>query len=162
MVLYGFDNNNMSIDLALLNKVSSFEENYYDIFLKIIQETCQQLQIMEDIEVSCIFVDDMEMHEMNRVYRNVDRPTDVISFAMEEGEDVDMAGMPRCLGDIFISVDRAKAQAQEYGHSVYREICFLFTHGLLHLLGFDHMEEEEEKEMFSRQDNILESLQINR
>ena len=70
--------------------------------------------------------------------------------------------MPRELGDIFISIDHARLQAQEYGHSFYREMCFLFTHGLLHLLGFDHMKEEDEQEMFAMQDCILQELNIGR
>ena len=73
-----------------------------------------------------------------------------------------MSGMPRSLGDIFISIDHAKMQAEEYGHSLKREMCFLFTHGLLHLLGFDHMEAEDEKEMIAMQKAILEALAIGR
>ena len=73
-----------------------------------------------------------------------------------------MSGMPRSLGDIFISIDHAKMQAEEYGHSLKREMCFLFTHGLLHLLGFDHMEAEDEKEMIAMQKTILEALAIGR
>ena len=95
---------------------------------------------------------------MNREYRGVDRPTDVITFALQD-EMSELESMyeeiEQELGDIFISVDTAKRQAQEYGHSLRREVCFLFTHGLLHLLGYDHMTEEDEKVMFALQDTIL-------
>jgi len=152
----------MNIDFALLNEVESFHEDYQEIYTKIIEETCLQLNLKEDIELSCIFVDDKKIHEINKEYRQVDRPTDVISFALEDNEVLLLEGMPRNLGDIFISIDRAKVQAEQYGHSIKREMCFLFTHGLLHLLGFDHMDKQEEKEMFEMQDTILDTLKIGR
>jgi len=152
----------MNIDFALLNEVESFHEDYQEIYMKIIEETCLQLNLKEDIELSCIFVDDKKIHEINKEYRQVDRPTDVISFALEDNEVLLLEGMPRNLGDIFISIDRAKVQAEQYGHSIKREMCFLFTHGLLHLLGFDHMDKQEEKEMFEMQDTILDTLKIGR
>ena len=96
---------------------------------------------------------------MNREYRNVDRPTDVISFAFldnEENKDEMLKHSgPVCLGDIYISVDKAKEQAEEYGHPLKRELSFLFVHGLLHLLGYDHMNKEDEEVMFKLQDEIL-------
>ena len=152
----------MNIDFALLNEVESFHEDYQEIYMKIIEETCLQLNLKEDIELSCIFVDDKKIHQINKEYRQVDRPTDVISFALEDNEVLLLEGMPRNLGDIFISIDRAKVQAEQYGHSIKREMCFLFTHGLLHLLGFDHMDKQEEKEMFEMQDTILDTLKIGR
>ena len=105
-------------------------------------------------------VDDERIHEINREYRHIDRSTDVISFAMEDNDQFYVEGMPRTLGDIFISVDHAKKQAEEYGHSLRREMCFLFTHGILHLLGYDHQNEIEEKEMFSIQDKIMEIMKL--
>ena len=86
----------------------------------------------------------------------------MISFALEDNEQYYVEGMPRSLGDIFISYDHACAQAKEYGQSLKREMCFLMTHGLLHLLGYDHMNEDEEKEMFSLQKEILNQLGIER
>ena len=130
----------MEIDFALVNEVEGFDEDYQQIYLEIIKETVNQLEIDEDLELSCILVDDQKIHEINKEYRNIDRSTDVISFALEDNEQYYVSGMPRSLGDIFISIDHAKMQAEEYGHSLKREMCFLFTHGLLHLLGFDHME----------------------
>lgn len=152
----------MEIDLAIINEIDDFHDDYETVYTNIIKEACQQLQINDDLELSVIFVDDARIHEINREYRNIDRSTDVISFALEDNEQYYMEGMPRTLGDIFISIDHAKKQAQEYGHSFYREMCFLFTHGLLHLLGYDHMEKEEETEMFRIQNNILNALKIER
>ena len=152
----------MEIDLAIINETDDFHDDYETVYTNIIKEACQQLNIEDDLELSVIFVDDARIHEINREYRNIDRSTDVISFALEDNEQYYMEGMPRTLGDIFISIDHAKKQAQEYEHSFYREMCFLFTHGLLHLLGYDHMEKEEETEMFRIQNNILNALQIER
>lgn len=152
----------MKIDLAIINEYDEFKDDYENVYKKIIKTASQILSIEDDIELSVIFVDDEKIHEINRDYRNIDRSTDVISFALEDNEQYYLEGMPRELGDIFISIDHARLQAQEYGHSFYREMCFLFTHGLLHLLGFDHMEESEEKEMFALQEQILNVLEIGR
>lgn len=152
----------MEIDLAIINEMDDFQDDYKAIYEKIITEACQQLNIDDDLELSVIFVNDERIHEINREYRNIDRSTDVISFALEDNEQYYMEGMPRSLGDIFISIDHAKKQAQDYGHSFYREMCFLFTHGLLHLLGYDHMEKEDEIEMFKIQNDILNALKIER
>lgn len=152
----------MEIDLALINELDDFHDDYEAVYTQIIHEACRQLCIEDDLELSVIFVDDEKIHEINRDYRQIDRSTDVISFALEDNEQYYMEGMPRALGDIFISVDHACKQASDYGHSFYREMCFLFTHGLLHLLGYDHMVEEDEKEMFALQDNILNALKIGR
>lgn len=112
-------------------------------------------------QITVTLVDDGEIHEINRTYRNVDRPTDVISFPSEEGECI--AEIPDgFLGDIIISVPRAQAQAEEYGHSFRRELSFLAVHGTLHLLGYDHMTEEEAKEMFGLQEEILKEMGIAR
>ena len=132
------------------------------VFTAIIEQALKTLGIEDDVEVSCVLVDDERIHEINREYRHIDRSTDVISFAMEDNDQFYVEGMPRTLGDIFISVDHAKKQAEEYGHSLRREMCFLFTHGILHLLGYDHMTDEQEKEMFGLQDQILGALSIER
>lgn len=108
-----------------------------------------------------ILVDEEEIHELNKTYRKVDRPTDVITFALEDGDDFQNPEF-RTLGDVYICVSIAYKQAEMYGHSRIREICFLATHGILHLLGYDHMEEEEEKVMFSLQEELLKGYEINR
>lgn len=99
--------------------------------------------------VSLILTDDAEIWSLNRQFRGVDRPTDVLSFPADEEE---------YLGDIFISVDRLLAQAEEYGHSAEREFAFLLVHGLLHLMGYDHHDPEKEQEMFTKQEEILNAL----
>jgi len=112
---------------------------------------------------NCVFniiiTDNEYIHKINKEYRGIDRPTDVISFALEDNTDFIEPDF-RVLGDIYISLDKAKEQALEYGHSFLREICFLTVHGLLHLLGYDHMIEEEEKIMFEKQDEILNEFGI--
>ena len=118
-------------------------------------------QNIEDAIFNIIFVTKEEIHKINKEYRNVDRPTDVISFALEDNNDVKEPGM-RILGDIYIAINVAYNQAEIYGHSNIREICFLATHGILHLLGYDHMEEEEEKVMFALQEDLLNEYQITR
>ena len=152
----------MNIDFVFDNEVDNFENNYEQDFTAIIEQALKTLGIEDDVEVSCVLVDDERIHEINREYRHIDRSTDVISFAMEDNDQFYVEGMPRTLGDIFISVDHAKKQAEEYGHSLRREMCFLFTHGILHLLGYDHMTDVQEKEMFGLQDEILGALSIER
>lgn len=112
--------------------------------------------ITEDAELSISFVDEEEIQAINRDYRDKDKVTDVISFSLEEDEpEIEGLDMPRVLGDIIICLEVAKEQAESYNHSLSRELGFLALHGFLHLLGYDHMTEEDEKEMFSRQDEIL-------
>ena len=108
-----------------------------------------------------IFVSNEEIHEINKEFRNIDRVTDVISFALEDNKDIVYEDF-RLLGDIYIAIDVAYDQAIEYNHSREREVCFLATHGILHLLGYDHMNIEEEKEMFDKQEELLNAFEIKR
>ncbi len=112
-----------------------------------------KIENVNDAEFNIIIVDNKRIREINKEYRSIDRETDVISFALEDYQDVILSH--RMLGDIYISIDKASVQAIEYGHSLKRELSFLAIHGLLHLLGYDHMEKEEEKIMFERQELIL-------
>jgi probable rRNA maturation factor len=114
--------------------------------------------------VSVVLVTDETIHELNRSFRNVDRPTDVLSFSMLEGDDVlpEMEGVPSVLGDIVVSIPTAIRQAGDYGHSFKREFAFLLVHGFLHIIGYDHQDEEHEQEMFGLQEQILDSLGISR
>ena len=116
---------------------------------------------IDNAEFNVIIIDNEKIHEINREYRGVDRPTDVITFALEDHKDIEFEDI-RLLGDVYISIEKARSQAEEYGHSLKREISFLTIHGLLHLLGYDHMEEKEEKEMFKVQNEILDSYGIKR
>lgn len=132
----------------------------YDYLNDVIAKTLESEKVTGAV-FSIIFVNLEEIHELNKEYRGIDRPTDVISFALEDSDDFEVDGL-RVLGDIYICIDRMKEQAKEYGHSQMRELSFLTCHGLLHLLGYDHMEKEEEKIMFDKQDKILEELEIMR
>ena len=114
-------------------------------------------------EVSVTFTYNEGIHALNREYRNVDRPTDVLSFPLSDGEDYDTDGDAVLLGDIVISLERAQTQAEEYGHSFEREVAFLTVHSMLHLLGYDHeTSPEDERDMFARQDEILISAGMTR
>ena len=114
-------------------------------------------------EGSVTFTDNEGIHALNREYRNVDRPTDVLSFPLSDGEDYDTDGDVVLLGDIVISLERAQTQAEEYGHSFEREVAFLTVHSMLHLLGYDHeTSPEDERDMFARQDEILISAGMTR
>ena len=127
-------------------------------------QTVGQLYGAEDAEVSVTLTDDAHIHELNRTYRHVDRPTDVLSFALTESEEPPICGAEghEALGDLVISLERVAAQAAEYGHTELRELSFLTVHGMLHLLGYDHMEEEERREMEEEQRHVMEELGIAR
>lgn len=115
----------------------------------------------EEAEVSLTLVDDPRIHELNREYRGVDRPTDVLSFALqEEAEDEPeiMDFEDEILGDIIISVERARAQAEEYGHSFERELVYLAVHGTLHLLGYNHEVEEDKVEMRRQEETVMNQI----
>jgi len=113
----------------------------------------------EDTEVSILLTDDAQMAELNKQYRDVDGPTDVLSFSQTEGDDEPIPGMEdNLLGDVVISVETAQRQAAENAKSLESEIDMLLVHGLLHLLGYDHAEPEEERVMFARQDEFLKGL----
>jgi len=137
---------------------SSFDK-YESIYKDLLLLTLKHLGLKFDPIISISLIDDKTIHKINKEYRQVDRPTDVISFAFLDNE-VDKETLLSSsslldLGEIYISLDRAKAQAIEYQHSLHRELAFLFIHGLLHLLGYDHMNEEDEQKMFALQDEIL-------
>ena len=116
---------------------------------------------LEKCEFNIIIIDNEKIHEINKEYRGIDRETDVISFALEDNMDIEYTDF-RLLGDIYISIDRCYQQALEYGHSREREMCFLATHGILHLVGYDHMTPEDEKEMFDLQNKLLDGYNIKR
>ena len=146
----------MEIDFD--SQIQGFDE-YEGIYLTLLEKTFKHLKLKCDPILSVTFVDNRFIHKMNRQYRGVDAPTDVISFAFldnEKDKDKILHGKgPVCLGDIYISIDKAKQQAEEYAHPLRRELSFLFVHGLLHLLGYDHMNKEDEEVMFRLQDEIL-------
>lgn len=130
----------------------------------VLNEAARRHDLAELAEVSLTLVDDEQIHEINREYRDVDRPTDVISFALEEGEEPAVIGGPAemLLGEIVISMETATRQAAEYGHTLAREVAFLALHGMLHLLRYDHMTPTDEKRMFDKQREILTALGVTR
>lgn len=138
----------------IINLYNNYSSEIKFNFEKIIQDIENGFD--SDKEASLILVDIDEITRINKEYRNKDYATDVISFEEDDEEDENY------LGDIFLSVDKAISQSIEYGHSVEREFAFLVIHGLLHLHGYDHMNEEEEKIMFKKQEEILERLNYRR
>ncbi|MBP3857612.1 MAG: rRNA maturation RNase YbeY [Ruminiclostridium sp.] len=131
-----------------------------------VSETLYEEGYKGDFEVSVTFTDNAGIREINKEYRDIDRETDVLSFPMTgEGEEFTVNPETDCymLGDIVISLEKALAQAEEYGHSFRREVAFLTVHSMLHLLGYDHeRSEEEEREMFGKQDIVLEAMGLDR
>lgn len=149
-----------------MNEVTIYNETdlefvYQDIIEKVINKA---LEIEELKKASCsiIIVDNSYIHKLNKEYRGIDRVTDVISFALEDDKSMIIPDEIRLLGDIYISIDKAKEQAEEYGHSLERELCFLSVHGLYHLLGYDHETEEEAEVMFKKQEEVLMEYGITR
>lgn len=133
-----------------------------EVYFKDIEEyykkALEVLEISDDFDLSLIIVGKTKIRSINKNYRNIDKVTDVISFAEIDSDDYDYLCDEVNLGDIFINVDRVNSQAKKYNHSIKREFIFLFVHGLLHLLGYDHMEKEDEKIMFALQDKIVGEL----
>lgn len=117
---------------------------------------------LKNISFNVIIVNNDYIHELNSKYRGIDRETDVITFALEDEKDMVNSSDLRVLGDIYISIDKARSQKEEYGHSLLRELSFLAVHGFYHLLGYDHMTKNEEVIMFAKQDEILDKFNITR
>ena len=140
------------------------DEKWYAHIEQLLQFAGEREGLEPDAELSVTFADKEEIQQINRDYRDKDRVTDVISFAFED-DDTDIfegVDMPRVLGDIIICTDVAQEQATAYNHSFERELGFLALHGFLHLLGYDHMNEADEKEMFGKQDAILNAYGLTR
>ena len=134
------------------------------ILMSVLQKTAEVYDIQPNTEVSLVLASDEYIHALNREYRGIDRPTDVLSFALNEGDEPVVIDGPEeiLLGDIIISMETATRQATEYGHSLERELAYLTVHGILHLLGYDHMVEEEKWEMRREEERVLSLLGINR
>lgn len=148
------------MEINIINNTNYELQNEEKLIIhQIAEKTTEILNISADKVVSLIFVNSNEIHEINREYRNIDRSTDVISFALNDSEnEYENAEAEIELGDIFINIDAIQQQAKQYGHSELRELGFLFGHGLLHLLGYDHQNIEDEKEMFSLQEEIIDAV----
>ena len=147
------------MELSFENRLSAEYDGLEQTYGELLALTFRLLEVKANYEVDVSLVDEGTIHEINRDYRSVDRVTDVISFAFEDDESelgtIVGEEVPRILGEIFICVPRALEQAKEIGNTPERELCFLFIHGLLHLLGYDHMKKEDEDIMFPLQERIL-------
>jgi probable rRNA maturation factor len=156
----------MSLEIDFLDEINELTEVDIKEIETLLNYAAEKENVKAGSELSVTFVSNDRIQEINREYRDKDQPTDVISFALEEmseGEiEVVGADIPRVLGDIIISVPKAREQAEEYNHSFMRELGFLAVHGFLHLLGYDHMNEQDEKRMFDRQKEILEGFGLGR
>ena len=124
-----------------------------------LNDYCEREKLLNVI-FNIIIVDNKRIQQINKDYRGIDKITDVISFALEDDETTKAPDGIRVLGDIYICIEKAREQAKEYSHSFKRELSFLAVHGLLHLLGYDHMNEEEEKIMFAKQEEVLNYYEI--
>ncbi|ANC77913.1 rRNA maturation RNase YbeY [Fictibacillus phosphorivorans] len=155
----------MMLHVEYLNEIDENSTEFQELLSNVLEKAAE-MEETGQAEVSITIVTKERIQEINKEYRQKDSVTDVISFAMEEmGEDeTEIIGgeETRFLGDIIICLDVAKEQAEEYGHSLEREMGFLAVHGFLHLLGYDHMNEEDEKRMFGRQEEILEQYGLKR
>ena len=143
--------------IGLFNETEINVDEYFKIMRKVLKHGLEKLDLKK-VEFNVIIVDNNYIHELNRDYRHIDRETDVITFALED--DKTFNPKERILGDIYISIDKAISQSEEYGHSLKRELCFLAVHGLLHLLGYDHMDKKDEEVMFKLQEDILDEMDI--
>ena len=156
----------MKLEIDFLDEINELEPHEIEEIEKLLNYAAEKENVQEGSELSVAFVSNERIQEINREYRDKDQPTDVISFALEEmgeGElEVVGADIPRVLGDIIISIPRTREQAEEYNHSFMRELGFLSVHGFLHLLGYDHMNEQDEKRMFDRQKEILDGYGLGR
>lgn len=156
------------LDITFYDETGELKLEHEQLLRELLAVANERLGLKGTIEMSLTIVDDERIHAINREYRHVDRPTDVISFAINDLSPQDEAindwpeELPYELGDLFISLDTTKRQAEEYGHSFERELGFLAVHGFLHLNGYDHMEPEDEKEMFGLQEEILDAYGLKR
>ena len=144
------------------------EKSNEKLISKVVNTVLEMENICHDVDVYITLMDNDEIHKINKEYRDVDRPTDVLSFPMFERDEIvnlkeqKKNDIEEILGDILISVPKVKEQAEEYGHSFERELSYLVTHGMLHLLGYDHMEEDEKKIMREHEEAVLQKLGIDR
>ncbi|GAW93439.1 rRNA maturation RNase YbeY [Calderihabitans maritimus] len=153
------------LDVSNLQDKVPVTQKILRLLQKVVAQTMEHEGISRPLQLSLVLVDNATIQELNSKYRGIDAPTDVLSFALldEERETIPCLGEePEVLGEIIISLEKAREQAREYGHSLEREVCFLTVHGLLHLLGYDHETEEERKLMNHKEEEILSTVGLSR
>lgn len=152
----------MEITISNTQEKISAVEDLEKIITEVLEKAAEVYSLDVHTEVSVVFTDDEYIHELNLKYRGKDRPTDVLSFALNEGEEPEIIDGPVevLLGDIIISVETALRQANEYGHTLEREMAYLTVHGILHLLGYDHERPEDKAEMRAEEEYVLGLLGI--
>ncbi len=151
----------MPVLVSNLQQKVSVSNEQEGLVMKTVNMVLEEEDSGKESEVSVVFVDDVRMQELNKQYRGVGRPTDVLSFAMTEGEDFP-GGEEELLGDVVISLETAVNQAEEYGHSVDREVAYLTVHGVLHLLGYDHEDSQSKKIMRQKEEAIMNKVNLSR
>ena len=154
---------------TIMNTTISFEPENLSVEETLLEEILRAADVVgkiygvEDSELSVTLTDNEHIHALNKKYRGIDRATDVLSFAFRESDEPEIIGADfEILGDVIISLERAKAQSEEFGHTFLREVIFLEVHGLLHLLGYDHIDDDERLEMEAEQKFIMNELKIGR
>lgn len=147
------------MEVNIFNETEEKLEEEINLMKDVLLHAKEKLDVLE-ATFNVIIVYNDYIHKLNREYRGIDRETDVISFALEDDDTFNP--VPRILGDIYISIDKAREQSVSYHHSLKRELCFLGVHGFLHLMGYDHMNKEDEEVMFKLQDDILEEMNVTR
>ncbi|OXT06328.1 rRNA maturation RNase YbeY [Thermoanaerobacterium thermosaccharolyticum] len=162
------------MNIFIDNRQDKVDVDGLDKIVEDVVKTALEVEgVVDDVEVSVSFVDNEEIHKLNKYYRNVDRETDVLSFPLvefeeiysdidEENYDEDDAAGPEPIGDIVISLEKAKQQAEEYGHSFIREVAYLTAHSMFHLMGYDHETDDERKIMREKEDEVMRRLKIER
>lgn len=148
------------MEISIFNQIEKDIVELKDV--EMVLKHAAEKEGLSNVLFNVIIVDNDYIHNLNKNYRNVDRETDVITFALEDEDSIVIGEDIRILGDIYISYDKALSQSIQYGHSLKRELCFLAVHGFYHLLGYDHMTKEEEKVMFKKQEEVLDECKIKR
>lgn len=147
------------MEIGIFNQTDEKVDKELDELKDMLSDFCKR-EDLGNVIFNIIIIDNPTIHKINKEYRDKDAPTDVISFALEDDKTVIEPDGVRILGDIYISIDKVHEQALEYGHSFKRELSFLAVHGLLHLLGYDHMEKSDEEVMFKKQEEVLNYYEI--
>ena len=144
------------------------QNKIYETIIKQVIDKCFETENLKNLYISITLTTPENIKKINNKYRKIDKPTDVLSFPMFEKEEIDLVckenfeGIREALGDVIISVEQVKKQAKEYEHSFERELAYMVVHGFYHLMGYDHMQEDEKNQMRKKEENILKKLNINR